>query len=88
MALGCETDRPAKHQARAQGLLPAQHRAQLARNQGTISQDTVAGMAMTAPLSHPMGASAICANWILDRLTEARGVLALAAVDLPMGGAA
>ena len=31
---------------------------------------------MTAPLSHPMGASAICANWILDRLTEARGVLA------------
>ena len=31
---------------------------------------------MTAPLSHPMVASASSADWILDRLTEARGVLA------------
>ena len=31
---------------------------------------------MTAPLSHPMIASASSADWILDRLTEARGVLA------------
>ncbi|MDP4031700.1 MAG: hypothetical protein Q8P60_02405 [Pseudorhodobacter sp.] len=31
---------------------------------------------MTAPLSHPMIAAASSAAWILDRLTEARGVLA------------
>ena len=31
---------------------------------------------MTAPLSHPMIASASSADWILDRLTEARVVLA------------
>ena len=31
---------------------------------------------MTAPLSHPMVASASSADWILDRLVEARGVLA------------
>ena len=30
MALGCKADRPPEHQARAQGLLPAQCRAQLA----------------------------------------------------------
>ena len=34
---------------------------------------------MTAPLSHPMVASASSADWILDRLKEARGILA----DLP-----
>lgn len=31
---------------------------------------------MTAPLSHPMIAASSSADWILDRLTEARGVLA------------
>ena len=31
---------------------------------------------MTAPLSHPMIATASSVDWILDRLTEARGVLA------------
>ena len=31
---------------------------------------------MTAPLSHPMIASASSADWIVERLTEARGVLA------------
>jgi hypothetical protein len=31
---------------------------------------------MTAPLSHPLIAVANSADWILDRLTEARGVLA------------
>ena len=31
---------------------------------------------MTAPLSHPMIAAASSADWIHDRLTEARGVLA------------
>ena len=31
---------------------------------------------MTAPLSNPMIASASSADWIHDRLTEARGVLA------------
>ena len=31
---------------------------------------------MTAPLSHPIVASARSADWILDRLSEARGVLA------------
>ena len=31
---------------------------------------------MTNPLSHPLIASATSADWILDRLAEARGVLA------------
>jgi len=31
---------------------------------------------MTAPLSQPLIATASSADWILDRLTEARGVLA------------
>ncbi|MFN3973354.1 MAG: hypothetical protein ACK4L4_18710 [Gemmobacter sp.] len=31
---------------------------------------------MTAPLSHPLIAAASSVDWILDRLTEARGVLA------------
>lgn len=31
---------------------------------------------MTAPLSHPMIAASISADWILDRLTEARSILA------------
>lgn len=31
---------------------------------------------MTAPLTHPLAASASSADWILDRLTDARGILA------------
>ena len=31
---------------------------------------------MSAPLSHPMIAASSSADWILERLTEARGVLA------------
>ncbi|MGV8988145.1 MAG: hypothetical protein ACOH2H_17885 [Cypionkella sp.] len=31
---------------------------------------------MTAPLAHPLVAASSTADWMLDRLTEARGVLA------------
>ena len=31
---------------------------------------------MTAPLAHPLVVAASTANWMRDRLTEARGVLA------------
>ena len=31
---------------------------------------------MTAPLAHPLVVASSTANWIQDRLTEARGVLA------------
>ena len=31
---------------------------------------------MTAPLAHPLVAASSTANWMHDRLTEARGVLA------------
>jgi hypothetical protein len=31
---------------------------------------------MTAPLSHPVSANPYNSNWMQDRLTEARGVLA------------